>query len=75
MEALMASMSALGEDENRPPHMVLAPGFLASSDTVVHPERGLESLCHNLPLEANPDRYPALPLGILRNVCQFKTSC
>jgi hypothetical protein len=37
MEALMASMSALGEDENRPPHMVLAPGFLASSDTVFHP--------------------------------------
>ena len=37
MEALMASMSALGEDENRPPHMVLAPGFLASSDTVLHP--------------------------------------
>jgi hypothetical protein len=49
-------MSALGEDENRPPHMVLAPDFLASSDTVVHPERGSESLCHNLPLKANPDR-------------------
>jgi hypothetical protein len=37
MEALIASMSALGEDENRPPHMVLAPDFLASSDTVFHP--------------------------------------
>jgi hypothetical protein len=48
---------------------------LASSDTVVHPERGSESLCHNSPLKANPDRHPALPLGILRILCQFKTSC
>ncbi len=37
MEALMASMSALGVDENRPPHMVFADGFAVSSDTVFHP--------------------------------------
>jgi hypothetical protein len=46
MEALIASMSALGEDENRPPHMVLAPDFLASSDTVFHPKF---KLCKPLP--------------------------
>jgi hypothetical protein len=31
--------------------MELAPDFLASSDTVVHPERGSESLCHSFPCE------------------------
>jgi hypothetical protein len=37
---LIASMSALGDEEKRPPHMVLAAGFLASSDTVFHPASG-----------------------------------
>ena len=37
MEALMASMSALGIDEKRPPHMVFAEGFAVLSDTVFHP--------------------------------------
>ena len=76
MEALMASMSALGEDENRPPHMVLAPGFLASSDTVLHPIKRVGRAFATV-FPPRPIRIAALPspLGSLRNVCQFKTSC
>jgi hypothetical protein len=36
MEALIASMSALGVEENRPPHMVFEDGFGVSSATVFH---------------------------------------
>jgi hypothetical protein len=33
----MASMSALGVDEKRPPHMELAAGLLVSFGTLFHP--------------------------------------
>src|SRR4051812_21208022 len=49
MDALIASMRALGEDENRPPHMVLVPDALASSLTGWDP--GL--LTGHLPLPHN----------------------
>jgi hypothetical protein len=73
MEALIASMSALGDEEKRPPHMVLAPGFLASSDTLFHPGLRLRSLCHSQ-LGTPSGIHPARGLISLRNVCQFKTS-
>jgi hypothetical protein len=52
----MASMRALGEDEKRPPHMVLAFGDLALSDTRLHPVvKWYGRLCHRSPPLAKKD--------------------
>jgi hypothetical protein len=57
MDALIASMRALGEAVNRPPHMVLAWVFGVSSDTSEDPRlEGGPSLCHRSGAKAKPYR-------------------
>jgi hypothetical protein len=60
MEALMASMRALGDEEKRPPHMELAPDLLASSDTVFHPALRVQEPLPQVKREAKPLDAPPL---------------